>query len=48
MLEMKSIVAKIILNYDLSITKENAELTLISELILRPENGIVLGVRKRV
>lgn len=48
MLEMKSIVTKVIRNFELSIAKENEELVLISELILRPENGIVLSVKPRV
>lgn len=48
MLEMKSIVSKLIRNYELTIAKENENLVLISELILRPENGIVICVKPRV
>ena len=48
MLEMKSLTSKIIRNFQLSIKKENEELDLISELILRPENGIVLCATSRV
>lgn len=48
MLELKSIISKTIRNFELSINKENEELELISELILRPENGIVLCAKQRV
>lgn len=48
MLEMKSIISKIIRNFNLSMAKENQELQLISELILRPENGIKLCAKQRV
>jgi cytochrome P450 family 4 len=47
MLEMKSIVSKIIKNFELSIKKENEKLHLCSHLVLRSENGIVLNVQKR-
>ncbi|CRK94498.1 CLUMA_CG008003, isoform A [Clunio marinus] len=47
MLEMKSIVAKIIRNFKLSVTKENEKLELIAELVLRPVNGVKLRVQKR-
>jgi cytochrome P450 family 4 len=47
MLELKSIISKIIENFQLSITKENENLTLVAEMILRSTNGVVLDVRKR-
>ncbi|CRK96913.1 CLUMA_CG010305, isoform A [Clunio marinus] len=47
MLEMKSIVSKVIRNFKVFISKEHENLKLISELILRPENGIVLMVKSR-
>jgi cytochrome P450 len=47
MLEMKSIVSKIIKNFELSIKKENEELELCAPLVLRPVNGIVLNVKSR-
>ncbi|CRK94499.1 CLUMA_CG008004, isoform A [Clunio marinus] len=47
MLEMKSIISKVIRNFKLSISKDNEDLKLIAELILRPENGIVLRVQNR-
>lgn len=47
MLEMKSLTSKIVRNFVLTIAKENEELELISELILRPSNGIILCAKKR-
>lgn len=48
MLEMKSAASKIIRNFELSISEENGKLVLLSELILRAENGIVLCAKQRV
>jgi cytochrome P450 family 4 len=48
MLEMKSILSKVVRNFELSISKENEKLELIAALILRPENGIVLDIKKRI
>lgn len=48
MLEMKSLTSKIVRNFQLSILKENEELELIAEIVLRPENGIVLCAKSRV
>lgn len=48
MLEMKSLTSKVIRHFELSILKENEELELISELVLRSENGIVLSAKQRV
>lgn len=47
MLEMKSLTSKVIKNFELSIKKENEELELVAELVLRPENGIVLQAKAR-
>lgn len=47
MLEMKSIISKVVRNFHLSITKENEKLILVSELVLRSENGVNISVKKR-
>lgn len=47
MLELKSIVSKVIRNFELSIKMENENIRLFSELILRPEKGIVLCAKER-
>jgi hypothetical protein len=48
MLEMKSIVSKIVQHYEISIKKENEELELVAELVLRAINGVKLCFKKRV
>ncbi|CAO1432822.1 unnamed protein product [Diamesa hyperborea] len=47
MLEMKSIISKVVQNFQLSIAKENEELILMSEMVLRSENGVNINVKKR-
>ncbi|CAO1423337.1 unnamed protein product [Diamesa serratosioi] len=47
MLEMKSIISKVVRNFLLTITKEDEDLKLISELVLRSENGVRISVKKR-
>lgn len=47
MLEMKSIVSKIVKNFEISVKDENADPTLVVELILRPKDGIVLSFKPR-
>lgn len=47
MLEMKSVVSKLVKNFELSVKKENQEPTLISELVLRAKEGIILGLKAR-
>jgi cytochrome P450 family 4 len=47
MLEMKSILSKIIRNFELSIKKENEQLELCAPLTLQPANGIVLNIKSR-
>lgn len=47
MLEMKSLTVKVVRNFQLSILKENEELELIAELVLRPQDGIVLCAKTR-
>ena len=44
---MKSIVSKLVKNFELSVSKENEEPTLISELVLRAKDGIVLSLKVR-
>jgi cytochrome P450 len=46
-LEMKSIVSKVVRNFTLSIAKENEDLQLVSEFVLRPQNGIKLCAKQR-
>lgn len=46
-LEMKSVVSKIVRNFKLSIAKENEDLQLVSEFVLRPQNGIKLCAKQR-
>lgn len=46
-LEMKSIATQIVRNFELSITEEHSELVMMSDVVLRTENGIVLSVKKR-
>lgn len=48
MFEVKSIVSKIIRNFELTIAKENEELALVAALVLRPQNGIILCAKARV
>lgn len=45
MLEMKSTISKVLRNFELSVVP-NFEPVIISELILRPENGIWLQLKK--
>ncbi|CAO1428771.1 unnamed protein product [Diamesa tonsa] len=47
MLEMKSIISKVVQNFQLSITKENEEPILMSEMVLRSENGVNINIKKR-
>lgn len=47
MLELKSIVSKVIRSYEISIKKENQELEMSSQIILRPLNGVVLCAKRR-
>lgn len=47
MLELKSIVSKVVRNFEITIKKENQELELSSQLILRPINGVILSVKRR-
>lgn len=48
MYEMKSVVSKIVRNFELAFPENPAELVLSNELVLRPVNGIVLKLIKRV
>lgn len=47
-LSMKSSIAKIIRNFELTISKENEKLNLAFELVLRPTNGIILKFNERI
>jgi cytochrome P450 family 4 len=47
MLEIKSLAAKVLRNFELSITKENEELPLSIDLILKPIKGPVMSVKSR-
>lgn len=47
MLEMKSIVSKVLRKFELSLP-ENYEPILIAEMILRPENGLMIKFNRRV
>lgn len=47
MLEMKSIVSKVVRNFEILIKEENKELILCTELIMRPKHGIKLQFKKR-
>lgn len=44
---MKSIISKIIHNFEVSISKDNEKLELHSEMVLKSANGIILSFRKR-
>lgn len=47
-LEMKSMIAKIIENYELKLAEGQGDVTLTLELVLKPKNGILLKINKRV
>jgi hypothetical protein len=47
MLEMKSIVSKIVRNFQLSVTEENAQPIVMAALVLQTENGINLSFTQR-
>lgn len=49
MLEMKSIITKLLRNFEFKLppNTEDKELVLIAEVILRPWDGILLNVKKR-
>lgn len=46
MLEMKSVISKTLKHFEISVAP-NYEPVLIAELVLRPENGIMLKFRER-
>ena len=48
MYEMKSIICKIVKDFELSITKENENLQIYSDLVLKSSGGIVLKIERRV
>lgn len=45
---MKSMVSKVVRNFELSVDPDYKEPILIAELILRPENGLILNFKPRV
>lgn len=47
MLEMKSILSKIVSNFEIFVHKENEEPTLIAQLVLKSKDGIILNFKKR-
>lgn len=47
MLEVKSLVSKIVRNFKILVTKENEDPPLVSELVLRSMNGINLSFKAR-
>lgn len=46
-LEMKSMVSKVLRNFEISVDPDYKEPILIAELILRPDNGLVLNFKPR-
>lgn len=46
LLEMKSVISKLLRHFELSVPS-NYEPVLVAELVLRPENGLKLNLRKR-
>lgn len=46
-LEMKTVVSKILRHYEISLDKSYKEPILIAELVLKPENGVVLNFKAR-
>lgn len=47
MYEMKSIVCKIVRSFKLTHAKDNKELEIYSDLVLKPVNGINIKIEKR-
>lgn len=46
-LELKSMISKVLRHYELGVDPSYNKPVLIAELILRPENGIVLNLKRR-
>lgn len=46
-LEMKSLVSKVLRNFEISMDPSYRKPILIAEIILKPENGIFLNLKKR-
>lgn len=44
---MKCIVSKIVRNFELSVSENNEELEVYSELVLRSVNGVFLNIKER-
>lgn len=47
MYEMKAAISKILLNYEITLHQDYQEPILVAELILKPENGVLLNLRRR-
>lgn len=47
MLELKSVVAKVLRHYEIELPKNNVEPAVVAELILRPQSGIQLKIKLR-
>lgn len=47
-LELKSLISKVLRHFEISVDKSYTQPILIAELILRPENGILLNLKSRV
>jgi len=48
MLEMKSLISKVLRHYELQLADDYTEPVLIAELILRSENGIKVTIKPRI
>lgn len=46
-LEMKSLIATVVRNFELSISKENEQMQLAADVVLKPFNGVLLKVKAR-
>ena len=44
---MKAALSKILLHYELTVDKNYQEPVLVAELILKPENGVKINLRRR-
>lgn len=47
MLEMKSTISKVLQSFEIEVA-ENFEPTIVAEIILRPSNGILLKLKRRI
>lgn len=48
MFEMKSVLSKMLLYYEFQVDKSYEGPDLVAELILKPENGVALNIKRRL